>query len=211
MKKLATLTLSSLCLLAALTAARAQVSAPDDPTAKSFAKAGAASFYDASKDETGVYVLAHWLTGLSANRPVLTEVGLEFATGHPFEGVKFTAYFTYPGKTYAAPRQVMLRVASTKQGGHRFYEGDRLSVLADGRSLGVGVPVFTSREYRVEIGRRGAEYMDEMLDTPLSLEDFNRLVAAKKVELKVGGESWKLGQTPLKALRRLAEAIGEAK
>jgi hypothetical protein len=212
MRRLTTLTLLSACLLAALPAASAQeVSVPDNSTAKVFFRARAVQLYDAAKDETSVYMMAHWLTGPAANRPAFADIGLAAGTGSPMEGLHFGVYFTYPGKTYAAPRQIILRVASMKRGDRIFSDGDKLSVVADGQSLGVGDSVLTSEEFTAGSPKRGTEYVSEFLETPLSVEDFNRLVAAKKVELKAGAKSWKLGQTPLKALRRFAEAIGEAK
>ncbi|HEV7890956.1 MAG TPA: hypothetical protein VGP08_09965 [Pyrinomonadaceae bacterium] len=211
MKTLATLTLLSISLLAAPHAARAQLSIPDDPAAKVFMKANALPFYDASKDETGVSMTPYWLTGSSANHPVYSSTAIDLGVLLPNEGVKFAAYFTYPGKTYAAPRQIMLKLSSTKRGGRRFSDGDKLSVVVDGQSLGVGDTAITLLKYKAAIPKPNTEYVDEVVNAPLSLEDFNRLAAAKKVELRVGAESWKLGQTPLKAVRRLAEAIGEAK
>jgi hypothetical protein len=211
MKTLATLTLLSVCLSAAPHAARAQVIDPNNPTIKVFVKANTMPFYNSSKDESGVLMHTYWLTGSKANTEVVEKSIRIFDDPAPVEGVQFTAYFTYPGKTYAAPRQIMLKLYSTKKGGRIFSDGDKLSVVADGQSLGVGDSDITSRTYTSDTPKRGTEYAKESLETPLSVEDLNRLAAAKNVELKVGAQSWKLGQTPLKALRRLAEAIGEAK
>jgi hypothetical protein len=209
MKTLATLTLLSVCLSAAPPPARAQVIDPDAPAVKPFVKANASPFYDSSKDESGVLMRTYWLTGSKANTEVVEHSIRIPGASTPAEGVQFTAYFTYPGKTYAAPRQIMLKLYSAKRGGRVFSDGDKLSVVADGQSLGVGDSAITSWVY--DIPNRGTKYVNESLEAPLSLEDFNRLAAAKKVELRVGAENWKLGQTPLKAVRRLAEAIGEAK
>lgn len=212
MKRLTKLTVLSVCLITALcTATRAQSKGKADPPDKRFEKSGAFPVYDAAKDETDVTMLPVGLMPRRDQGELLTFLGLAAGASFPLEGVRFAVHFAYPGKTYAAPRQVTLRVHSTNRGGRRFADGDGLAVLADGKSLGVGGAVVSSKKYQANVPKGVAEFVDETLEATLAVEDFNRLAAAKRAEVKVGAASWTLGESQLKALRRLARAMGDSK
>lgn len=210
MKKLTKLTILSLCLITALcTAMRAQNKGKAEPLDKRFQKSQTMPVYDAAKDETNVYMLP---IGLMPPREAgLTSFGLMLGSLAPSEGVTLNARFTYPGKTFVAPRRITLRLVSTKRGERTFSDADKLTLIADAETVAVGDAVFTLKNYISDYPKRGTVYVSELLEAPIEVEEFKRLAAAKKVEVKVGGLSWKMGDSQLKALRRLAGLIDEAK
>lgn len=212
MKRLTKLTVLSVCLLAALcAAARAQSKDKADPPDKRFENSGAAPLYDAAKDETKVSMFPIGLMPRRDQGAMLTFLGLAMGASRPLEGVSLTVHFAYPGKAFAAPRQVTLRVFSTNRGERRFADGDGLVATADGESLAVGAATVSSKKYQANVSKGVAEFVDETLEATMAVEDFNRLAAAKKAEVKVGAASWTLNESQLKALRRLARVINGSK
>jgi hypothetical protein len=210
MKKLTKLTILSVCLITALcTAAHAQSKGTAEPPDKRFEKAGTIPVYDAAKDETNVYMLP---IGLMPPREAnLATLGLMIGSLTPPEGVMFNARFAYPGKTFVAPQQITLRLVSTKRGERRFSDSDKLTLIADTGAVAVGSAAFTLRNFKSDHPKPGTDYVTEILEAPIAVEDFKRLAAAKKVEVMVGGSSWKINESRLKALRRLASLFGDAK
>jgi hypothetical protein len=206
MRSLLKLTLFGICLLAcAPPAAYAQGKGQPDPLKKRFQGASLFPIYDEAKDETGVYM---WALGLT---PPTDAVGSSITAAAlvPVEGVRFTVFFTYPGRTYAPPRQVTLRLVSTKRSEPWFTAGAEVAhaLLADGERLGVGRSPVTSRKYQADIPKPGTEYVEQTLELPLTVEEFGRLAASKKAEVVIGGKSTPLKGMHLKALRRVADAI----
>ena len=210
MKKLTKLTILSVCLITALcAAARAQSKGKAEPLDKRFEKSGTIPVYDAAKDETNVFMLPIGL--MPPSEANLATFGLMMGSLAPSEGVTLNARFTYPGKTFVAPRQITLRLVSTKRGERSFSDDDKLALTADGEAVSVGGAAFTLKNYISDHPKRGTVYVSELLEAPILVEEFKRLAAAKKVEVKVGASSWKMGNSQLKALRRLAVVIGDAK
>lgn len=186
----------------------AQKGAPADALRKRYEKANLLPVYDAARDETSVYMLAMSLTGSAPDN--LVTAALLAGSGVPTVGVRFTIYFTYPGKTFAAPRRVVLRLASTNRDGPRFAGAGEVTLTADGEARSFGGAEVTSRRYTSDIPKRGAAYVDEMLEVSLPVEELRRLAAAKKVELKAGGASLAMKDGHLKSIRRLADVVGGA-
>lgn len=180
------------------------------PLSKEFQKARLLHTYDPAEGETVATMMPMWLEGGGGGGGGdVINFALALGAQTPMEGVRFTVSFKYPGNVYVAPRGLTLQLSSTKRGGRRFADGDALALLADGQSLGLTGAAYTSNSYKADAPKRGTEYADELLTASLSLEDLDRVVAAKMVEVKVGARSWKVSGEQLKALRHLAAGIKE--
>lgn len=213
MKSLLILTLFGLCLFAAGPApAAAQGKDAADRVKREFAKAKLISFYDAANDVTGVYTVAMGLTGRWGDSTGPQSL-LAASLGARPEGVRFTVYFTCPGKVFTPPREVRLRLASTSRRGPGFSAGGEVevAVVADGAGLGPGRSAVETKSYGTDAPRPGTEYVEQTLEIPLTVAEFGRLAAAKKAEVVIAGGSIPFKGRHLKALRRIADVIAGAK
>jgi hypothetical protein len=179
---------------------------------KKFGKAGLFTFYDAANDVTSVHMAAVGLTGRWGNSSGAESL-LAASLGVRPEGARFSVYFTFPGKVFAPPQKVTLRLASTSRAAPGLAGGREaeVSILADGAGVGPVRSAVETRSFRSDTPRPNTEYVEQMLDVPLTAEEFGRLAASKKAEVVIEGKSIPFKDRHLKALRRVADAIGVAR
>jgi len=206
-KNLLTLTLLGLCLVAAAPSSSAQTM--EGPLKKKFQRANLLPLHDAASDTTSVYMMPMGLTGRWKDTPPL----LTAALGSPVEGIRFTVYFTYPGRAYAPPRQVMFRLNSTNRGGPGLTSGEEVEVAlkADGVVVSSAKSAVKTHGFKSDNPKSDTEYVEQMSDIPLTVEELGRLAASKKAEVVVAGRSIPLKGQHLKALQRVADAIAAEK
>ena len=183
-----------------------------DPARKKFEKAGLFRFYDAANDVTSVHMAAVGLTGRWGNSSGAESL-LAASLGVRPEGERFSVYFTFPGKVFTPPQKVTLRFASTSRAAPGFTGGREaeVSILADGAGVGSVRSAVGTQNFRSDTPRPNTEYVEQTLDVPLTVEEFGRLAASKKAEVVIEGKSIPFKDRHLKALRRVADAIGVAR
>lgn len=183
-----------------------------DAVRKKFGKAGLFPFYDAANDVTSVHMVAVGLTGRWGNSSG-PESLLAASLGVRPEGERFSVYFTFPGKVFTPPRKVTLRLASTSRAAPGFTGGREaeVSILADGASVGTFRPAVETQNFRADTPQPNTAYVEQVLDVPLTFEEFGRLAASKRAEAVIEGKSIPFKDRHLKALRRVADAIGAAR
>lgn len=213
MRSFLILTLCGLGLFAAAPPSAAQGGKEiPDPVRKKFEKAGLFRFYDAANDVTNVYMVAVGLTGRWGNSSGAESL-LAASLGVRPEGMRFTAYFSYPGKSYAPPRKVTLRFASTNRAAPGFTGGREAEVAlnADGAGVGSVRSAVETKEFRTDVPQADTEYVEQFVEIPLTVEEFGRLAASKRAEVVIEGKSTPFRDRHLKTLRRVADAIGVAR
>ncbi|HEX7315555.1 MAG TPA: hypothetical protein VF297_16670 [Pyrinomonadaceae bacterium] len=213
MRSLLTLTLCVLCLIAAApsrSAAQNEQGIPKE-VRKKFEKAALFPFYDAANDVTSVHMVAVGLTGRWGNSSGAESL-LAASLGVRPEGERFSLYFTFPGKVFTPPGKVTLRLVSTSRAVPGLANGQEaeVSINADGAGVTNVKSSVETQKFKTDIPKPNTEYVEQMLDVPLTIEEFRRLAASKRAEVIVEGKSIPLKERHLKALRRVVDAIGGA-
>jgi hypothetical protein len=159
--------------------------------------------YDPAKDETVVQLEALVLidkTEPGSNNPL------------PFlnEGLRLSASFTYPGKTFTSPKFVTLSFLSISHDKLLYEDGEELIVKVKDARASLGKLKVSNNKTTVSWPGRNLQSLFQILNVNVSPEDFNRIVNEKSVTFIIGKTSVKLMSSDLKALRELASRMTSA-
>jgi hypothetical protein len=127
-----------------------------------------------------------------------------------YEHVDLTVSFSYPGKKIAKPEFVTLMLLSSSEGGPEFHRKRDLiiSTESDRKDFGQMELVGTSegRASRTAFGVLTL-VVREVLTKDIPLEDFERLAASQKADLRIGDRKFKLTNAQLQAFRNFVSLM----
>ena len=157
--------------------------------------------YDKRNDETIVSV------PLMSVREVPGTTEAMFPEGPrklPSETLTMTAYFSYPGRTFVKPAQVMLGFLSLSEGETKYRGDNEVTVRVDKESLDLGMLRVADRSASTNI----QNYWTETLEVAVKTPEFFRIANGRKITIHLGKTEFDLSGDHLKSLRALADKIG---
>ena len=199
-----------LALVASLLPVCAPPAAAQEPAAQ---RQGARKFkykgkiktqYDRAKDETLVLLWPLTLEQRDGSVEAVFPAEGGAVRRLPGEILQAMAYFTYPGKTFAAPEFVTLGFKATVYERRVLNDGAELVVESDGERVTLGRVRLTGRSPSTAIQTERLQYYDELVELPVTRELFTRLVNARKVRASLDGRWVSIPENHLEALRDLA-------
>lgn len=123
------------------------------------------------------------------------------------ENLLLTVFFKTPGNRPVVPAAVTLNFESLSAGDFRYKDDRKLLVKADGESFDFGdLKIVRSVLDRSSRGMRGA-YYEETLEATVKLEDYSRIVNAKRVEMRLGETKFRLSDKKLEGLRSYIQRL----
>ena len=159
---------------------------------KSKQKSGVVARYDATKDQTTVFVGPQMIKQESS----YLRAGVE--------STALTVGFSHRGRTFAGhPPAVEFGILSESTTGYLFNRERRLSFQIDGEAFEVGeMKLVNARFYQL----MGSKWRED-LAVAVPYELFLKLAQSQKAELKVGSQKFSLRQEHLEPLRELARYV----
>ena len=197
MKRITVITLLLACCFCRLpqvtSIAQSKKTSADSPRLK--------TVYDKRNDETIVSV------PLMSVREVPGKTEARFPEGLrnlPAETLSMTAYFSYPGKTFIKPAQVMLGFLSLSEGEAKYAGQNEVRVRVDNESMTLGMLRVADRSAYTGIQNYWTETLEIAIDTP----EFLRIANGRKITIHLGNTEFDLSGDHLKSLRGLANRLG---
>jgi len=164
------------------------------------------AFFDPAANETTVY-LSRKYTPLTLYQPegyIPPDSGMWVVKP---EGLVLTVYFKTLGNKPTVPETVKLSFESRSSGEFRYKNERKLVVKADDETLDLGQLALVKSDLdRSSRGMRGA-YYEETLEASVKLEDYSRIVIAKRVQMTIGKTKFRLSDTKLKELRSYIDRL----
>lgn len=115
--------------------------------------------------------------------------------------------FKCVGKELSVPDAVIVRFKSTASRKYRYDQDRSFTVTADSKKFDLGQLELTNSERDTSSRGIGGFYYEETLEKVIKLEDYARIVAAKKVEIIVGETNFRLSQKDINSLRSYLERL----
>jgi len=164
------------------------------------------AFFDPTTNETTVYLSRKYvpLTTYQPEGYIPPDGGTWVEKP---EGLVLTVFFKSPGKRPTVPETIRLAFESRSSGDFRYKNDRRLVVKADDETFDLGELRLVKGE--VDRSSRGmrATYFEENLEASVKLDDYSRIVSARKVQMSVGKTKVRLSEKNLKELRSYIERL----
>lgn len=138
---------------------------------------------------------------------------IEVSTPHgnrklPSETLQMTAYFSYPGKTFVRPENVMLAFLAVVQDEPKYKETDEVAVRVDSQSLSAGKLHVADQHIDTNMPMKDVNYWRQTFELSIKTAEFLRIADSKKVTVKLGNTEINLSAQQIKHLRALAVRVG---
>ena len=162
--------------------------------------------YDPAKNETTVYLSKrHMLVATYPSEQAGRAPGGVTITSP--EGLSMTVLFKTPGNAPSVPESLTIRFRSIASGGFRFDQNRVFSARANAVTMDLGM--LTLVKSVRETSSRGMDdaYYQELLEGSISLDVYERVIQAKKVEFTVGTTKFRIPDKELKILRSYVERL----
>jgi hypothetical protein len=164
------------------------------------------AFFDPGANETTVYLSQKYLPLTLYPQEGFMPPDTGEYISKP-EGLVLTVFFKTPGNVPKVPTAVTLNFESRSSGDFRYKNDRKLMIKADAEMFDLGqLSVVKSELDRSSRGMRGA-YYEETLEGSIRVEDYSRIVNAKRVQMTIGKTKFRLADQRLKELRSYIEKL----
>ena len=161
--------------------------------------------YDKRADETTVSLLPMLVREVPGTIAVRSPSGS--TKNLPRETLRMTAYFTYAGKTYHSPEQVMFGFLSLSQDEGKYENSNEVVFKVDSQPLMLGRLRVADRRVDTNLELKDVNYWQEILEVSTNSADFRRIAGARNVTVQLGNTAFDLSTAHIQSLRTLASKI----
>jgi hypothetical protein len=163
--------------------------------------------YDRAKDETTYFLSGVLVVAEAAGREVQVP-GEQQRRFVPSAVMKMVVYYKSPGKTRTKPERVVIALNSGNAFGFEFSQHRDLSIELPDEKIQLGRMSLTAKK---DEGHRPWGFLRywETLELPIAVETYKKILAAKSVNLKIGGGAATLTSSQLKLLRKYAKDLDQ--
>jgi|SRR5215467_245387 len=126
----------------------------------------------------------------------------------PSETLQMAAYFSYPGRTFVRPADVMLAFLAVVQDEAKYKNTDEVVVRVDSQSLSVGKLHVADQSIDTNMPLGDVNYWRQTFEVSIKAPEFLRLANGRKVTVKLGNTEFDLSAEQIKLLRALATRVG---